>query len=387
MSLPRNHPTCGVCTHKLVKNGKTSAGRTRWRCKTCGASTTQTRTDTTRKAEFARFHAWLEGKQNRGDYATSTRTFTRHTQWCWNVEPHLTPTGQIHDQIMLDGTYLNGWCALIAHSGTHVIGWQWTDTEKIASWTALIERIPPPIAAIIDGNGPLATTISRHWPDTRIQRCLFHLQQTGHRHLTRQPKLPANKELLALYRALTPITNLDEAAAWTAAFTSWEAKWERFLKHRSYAKTSAFRPAHVRPGQAWWYTHLRTRRAWRALADVLRRGHLFTWLELAEDGYHIGRMTSPLEGGPNTAIKNFLRNHRGLSIKHARRGIDWLLYKQTEHPQEPWAFVTPQAWQTSTRPQAKVSRSGREETELLYDTAFSSEDGNGIQKGWGGRSR
>ncbi|MGQ7785744.1 transposase-like zinc-binding domain-containing protein, partial [Nesterenkonia sp. K-15-9-6] len=32
MTPPSNQPVCGVCGTKLVKNGKTSAGRTRWRC-------------------------------------------------------------------------------------------------------------------------------------------------------------------------------------------------------------------------------------------------------------------------------------------------------------------------------------------------------------------
>lgn len=43
---------------------------------------------------------------------------------------------------MLDGTYFNGWCVLIAYTGEKVIHWQWCDREKTASWTALIARIP-----------------------------------------------------------------------------------------------------------------------------------------------------------------------------------------------------------------------------------------------------
>ena len=157
----RNLPRCGVCENKLVKNGKTKAGRTRWRCKNCGASSTQTRETATRKAQFRMFQKWLESNQPRHDFSTSTRSFTRHTQWCWNVAPSVVPTGEIHHQIMLDGTYFNGWCVLIAHTGTHVIDWQWCDREKLASWTALLTRIPPPDYAIIDGNGPLHRAMKR----------------------------------------------------------------------------------------------------------------------------------------------------------------------------------------------------------------------------------
>ncbi|WP_131259988.1 hypothetical protein [Brevibacterium aurantiacum] len=93
------------------------------------------------------------------------------------------------------------------------------------------------------------------WPTTRILRCFFHIRQRGNTHLTRYPTLPAHKELLALYKALMDVRALDKAAAWTAAFASWEAKWQSFLKHRTYAEKSTIRPAHVSPNQQWWYTH------------------------------------------------------------------------------------------------------------------------------------
>ena len=118
----------------LLRTEKTSAGRTRWRCKNCGASSTQTRETATRKAQFRMFQKWLESNQPRQDFSTSTRSFTRHTQWCWNVAPSVVPTGEIHHQIMLDGTYFNGWCVLIAHTGTHVIDWQWCDRERGVKW-------------------------------------------------------------------------------------------------------------------------------------------------------------------------------------------------------------------------------------------------------------
>ena len=331
--------------------------------------------------------SWLSSTRSRADFATSTRTFTRHTQWCWNVAPKVTATGEIHDQIMLDGTYFNGWCVLIAHTGSHVIDWQWCDQEKTASWTALIERIPAPLVAVVDGNGPLTTTIKRLWPTTRIQRCHFHIRQAGHRHLTRRPNLPANKELLAIYKTLGKVTTLNEAATWAGEFAAWEAKWERFIKHRTRAQTGVARPTYVRPGQAWWYTHQRTRKARKLLADLIQTGRIFTWLELADEGVSVAKTTNALEGGPNKAIKDFLRHHRGLPIDHARRGVDWLLYRQTQAAKDPWTFVTAAAWEKKPPRVIERPETGRRETTSLYGTAFSIEDGNGIQKGWGGRSR
>ena len=101
----------------LLRTEKTSAGRTRWRCKNCGASSTKQRPDIARRAEFEAFMAWLSGSAGLNELGVSIATFRRRTSWCWNVAPCVVPTGEIHHQIMLDGTYFNGWCVLIAHTG------------------------------------------------------------------------------------------------------------------------------------------------------------------------------------------------------------------------------------------------------------------------------
>ncbi|MFW9096036.1 transposase-like zinc-binding domain-containing protein, partial [Corynebacterium striatum] len=53
--MSKNRPRCPVCAGQMKKNGTTSKGTTRWRCKdpNCGSSTTRTRTDLT-QAEVPR---------------------------------------------------------------------------------------------------------------------------------------------------------------------------------------------------------------------------------------------------------------------------------------------------------------------------------------------
>lgn len=71
---------------------------------------------------------------------------------------------------MLDGTYLQGWCLLIAFSGQHVLGWQWCDRESKPAWTALLERLPAPEMVVVDGNGVclgLDVDGDRGWADDR----------------------------------------------------------------------------------------------------------------------------------------------------------------------------------------------------------------------------
>jgi Transposase, Mutator family len=383
VKVPVNQPRCGVCTQKLVKNGKSSSGRTRWRCKTCGASSTQSRADVSRRAEFTAFLHWLTGTGRQGASGGSERTFRRRTQWCWNVDPRPPVTGEIHPQIMLDGTYFNGWCVLIAYTGSRVIDWQWCDREKHASWSALLQRIPAPVVAIVDGHRGLESALREHWTGTKVQRCLFHIQQNIRTHLTMRPKLDAGKELLALTKALTEVKDLDLAAAWMGEFASWQARWESFLKHRTYAKKNSVRPSHVSLNQAWWYTHLRLRRARATLATVTASGQLFTWLTTTIENHTIDRTTSPLEGGINAGIKHMLRAHRGLTDSHAQRAVDWYLHQRADSPPDPWTLIRPHHWQPQPRQRKTVEEPMGPAT---YDTAFSSEDGNGIQRGWAGRS-
>lgn len=56
---------------------------------------------------------------------------------------------------MLDGTYFNDYCVLVAYNGAHVVGWQFCDGEKIASWTALLQQLGASDIAVMDGHGAL----------------------------------------------------------------------------------------------------------------------------------------------------------------------------------------------------------------------------------------
>lgn len=90
---------------------------------------------------------------------------------------------------MLDGTYFNGWCVLIAYTGTHVVGWQRCDQEKKVARLSLMARIPAPRVAIIDGGTGALAAISEAWPDTAVQRCYYHIARAIRRHLA-EPVLP-----------------------------------------------------------------------------------------------------------------------------------------------------------------------------------------------------
>jgi hypothetical protein len=73
-----------------------------------------------------------------------------------------------------------------------------------------------------------------------------------------------------------------------------------------------------------------------------------------------------------------------MSPDRAARAVDWYLYLRTEQPQDPRHLVRPHHWQ----PQRKKPTHVQDPIgPVLYDTAFSPEDGNGLQQGWGGQHR
>lgn len=382
MQVARNHPRCGVCGSKLVKNGKTTTGRTRWRCKTCGASATQSRPDITRKAELTAFHQWLLGNASQRSLDSGTgRSFRATTTWCWNIQvPHPSPTGEVDEVLMVDGTYLQGWCLLIASNGTHVRDWQWCDRESKAAYQALFERLPAPELVVVDGGQGVAAALRECWPETPVQRCYFHIYRTITRHLTMNPRLDAGKQLRALTAALMRVSTLDEATEWTRQYLAWEAEWDSFLKHRTYAGTHRERPLGIGQCATWWFTHRELRKSRALFRGLIRRQELFSWLDFTPPR---ARTTSPLEGGPNKAIKDLLRIHRGLPPDHARRAVEWLLDSLSEHPHEPWDPARPQHWDPPPKPHPVHE----EPLGPQHGTNFSWEDGNGIQKGWAGRWR
>ena len=178
--MPKSSHTtrCLLCTTKLVKNGKTAAGTQRWKCPTCGTSTTRTREDVTRKHQLDKFLAWLLGKNSQTQSAGKQHrsTFSRHTAWCWRVYPELPKVAIPPKYVIIDGTYIGSWCLLIATDERQIpLAWQWCSTESQAAWEALLKQIPAPLVVVCDGGSGIRAALREQWPDTLTQRCIFHV--------------------------------------------------------------------------------------------------------------------------------------------------------------------------------------------------------------------
>jgi len=233
--------------------------------------------------------------------------------------------------------------------------------ESTAAWTALFEQIPPPLVVVTDGGTGIRAALANVWPDTHIQRCIFHLQLNVTRELTRNPRTRAGKALRQIALGLTRVHTIEDAITWRLTLEAW---WQKY-SHLTRERTLYFN------GQ-WGYTHDRLRKAWAVLHRATEAGHIFTNLAHGNP-----RATSRLEG-LNSQIRHLLRNHRGMPISHRRRAVEWFLLLQ-EVPIN-------QAHKHAHRPEPERPQSPAEPLgPALYDTALSSEEGLWIRTGWAGR--
>ena len=104
-------------------------------------------------------------------------SFANKTAWCWKARvPKPQVTGEIYDQILLDGIYLPyNWCLITATNGEKIIAWQWCQRENSAAYQALMNRLPAPTVVVTDGGVGIIKALRLTWPESHIQRCLLGL--------------------------------------------------------------------------------------------------------------------------------------------------------------------------------------------------------------------
>jgi len=318
----------------------------------------------TEREQLRRFLVWISGKQSQAEITGGTgRSFRRDTAWCWALEPRLPATGEIHDVVLVDGVWIGSWCLLIAQSSTgQVIAWQWCARESSAAWEALFAQVPAPTVVVTDGGSGIRSALAHTWPETIIQRCIFHIQLNVTRELTRKPRLHAGRALRQIALNLTNVHNFDEAITWRLTLEAWWQKFGHMTRERTMYGNGHF-----------GFTHLKLRRAWGILHRAAETGHIFTSL-----GHGNPRTTSRLEG-LNSQIRHLLRHHRGMPIEHRRRAIEWFLLlheiplnRAHKHARIPEPVPAPPAPEEPLGP-------------ALYDTGLTTEEGLWTRSGWAGR--
>ena len=303
----------------MKRNGATSSGRQRWRCRECGTSTTNKYDP--KPSELKSFIDWLLSRDRQCDLDGSARTFRRRTAQFWKLWPILPVCDEVHHVVYMDGLWIGRGCVLlIACTDEYVIGCHLARSENSKDWGYLMSRIAAPDVLVCDGGGAIEAARRAKWPKTRVQRCTFHAFCQVKRCTTSRPKLQAGVELYGIVKVLLHVGDSGGAAEWLASFSNWCTRWDEFLKERTIVDGR---------GQ---YKHERLRKARRGLEKLCRDRTLFTYLdgELAKKG-DVPATSNKIESN-NARIRDVLRNHRGLVVDRRIKAGFWWCYMNSEAP-------------------------------------------------------
>lgn len=384
---------CPVCHLPAAKSGRNRSGTQRWRCGPCELTFTSTRPDLTQAAQFAAFLAYITGKQAKNDLAGpgwSRSTLNRKWAWCWGVPiPKPVVTGEIYDQLFIDGIYLpDSWVLLTAvnHRG-ELVAWQWGAYENKAAYKALLEGLAPPLMVTTDGAQGALTAVKELWEGegTVIQRCLLHIHRNNITDLTSRPKTPAGQALLRLSQRIGKVRDLDDLSFWQQGLAAFHAVYGDWLKERSFAKDDP--EEGKRRGRTWWYTHDRDRRVYQRLNRLNREGTMWNHLTCAGPGLTFQPTTNQAES-LNASIRRLLDHHRGLSANHMQTAVEWLLHSRSEAAQDPNTIY--RQWDQAGRPTRRVlPRKQAPQPKPLGPARWGNtptpEEGLWVRKGWAGR--
>lgn len=232
---------CPICSEPCKKKGVTSAGTQRWYCLTCHFSFTATDTRQARAAQFQQFLDYVTDTQPLRRLApTGIKAWQRDHAWCWATRPIWQVTGEVYDQVFIDGTYIGyGLCLLTATTPNKIIAYQLCNQETKAAYTALLSRIPAPAVVTTDGDRGALAAIKACWPTSRLQRCLVHVQRNIRTLTTTRPKTDQHKALYKLALDLTKITTADQAIAWQKGLAAFHTLYDTWLAERTYKATVA----------------------------------------------------------------------------------------------------------------------------------------------------
>ena len=303
----------------MIRHGKTSTGRQRWRCQPCKI-TTLNEIDSTAK-HLDEFVAWLLGRRRQADLPGGGRSFRSRCEPLWQLWPFSPIVDEVHEVIFVDGIHLGrNAVVLIAQTPDCVLGWYAARSENSRAWGALMSRIAPPALVVTDGGSGFARACKKVWPTMRVQRCTFHAYCRIRQATTTRPKLAASQGLYALGQQLLHVEGREDAQEWIGAYQGWCTRWKDFLEEKTR-----------RPDGGWEYTHERLVRARNSLNKLIRQGLLFTYLDPTWT-HQMPAMTNQIES-TNARLRQMLRDHRGMRLTRRIKAVFWWCYTHSAHPQ------------------------------------------------------
>lgn len=270
------------------------------------------------------FLNWLFSRDKQQEMPGEGRSFRRKTARFWEIWPLPPKIEEQRDVVYVDGIYLSKKaCILICCDEKHVLGWYLCRYEHSRAWRALMSRIAEPRIVVSDGGTGFAKALKKTWPNTKHQRCLFHVFCQVRRYTTSRPKTAAGLELYMLVKDLLHLETQTDADLWTHRFIDWIEKYKEFLNQMTRDEYGNLRP-----------THERLIKAEHSLIRLLRERTMFTYMDesLKAQIAEIPSTTNRIEGGTNARLRSMLRDHRGLSVERRIKAVFWWCYMHSPRP-------------------------------------------------------
>lgn len=221
--------------------GKTSNNKQRYRCRKCNKVFIWKSKLNKLFNEKHWFNLWvIEGYSIRqlSKISGHSRSKLERIKNYWlNRLPDVNINYAKYEFIIYDGTYFhkNGCLiSLMDAKKQKIISNIYAEKEGFKSvypwFKKLKEQGLNPRYIAMDGEQSVIRAIKLVWPETRIQRCLYHIQREGMRWLRTYPKTPAGKELRKLLCTLCAIKSVKERDIFINNYKNWANKYREFVK-------------------------------------------------------------------------------------------------------------------------------------------------------------
>jgi DNA-directed RNA polymerase subunit RPC12/RpoP len=204
---------CKECGNAMVKAGKNSTGKQRYKCNNCNTRTLIKKEDKSRQNELTMFVKWLiDSTKVEHRMSSSRSTFYRKTKWCWSVVPKIKSDGISSDFIFVDATYLGrDMCLLVVRNKDVVLNFKWAKQEDYESYYELLKPIEKPNFVICDGHKAIAKACTKLWKNVSIQRCIVHIARSTERKLGKRSTSEVNQVFRKHIKKLTVIDTETKA--------------------------------------------------------------------------------------------------------------------------------------------------------------------------------
>jgi len=308
----------------MVKAGKNSGGKQRYKCNYCMTRTLAKKEFRSRQNELKAFVNWLIDS-TKVDHKSKKprRTFYRKTNWCWSVIPKINSEEIPSEFIFVDAIYQSrNQCLLIARDAQSVLHYVWSESENTGSYTELLKDIPEPKFLICDGHAGIIKASTTLWKSVEIQRCIVHVMHSAQRKLGKRSPSPVNQIFRRHINKLAQVDTVKKSENWQKKFHALYEEHKDYIEEFSLS-ISANTGEVIRR----FRTHKKLFSACNEIIKLLQCNRLFIYIT-----HGIPNNANHLEGGINSPLKNLLRCHRGISSEHQKRMWEWYLLSRSATP-------------------------------------------------------